>query len=111
MKKNKESQVVWEFLRTYGLAILSAIIVLGVLYSFGVFSCKSCDVNDCLRNKVCESLDLEFVFYSGEKLYCDFFISDGVYHREEFIINHTELIKIYPECENAEEETNNRTET
>ena len=46
----KKGQAAMEFLMTYGWAILAAVIVIGVLASFGVFSPGSYVPNKCILN-------------------------------------------------------------
>lgn len=48
MKTNKKGQAAMEFLMTYGWAILAAVIVIGVLAAFGVFSPSSFIPNSCI---------------------------------------------------------------
>lgn len=46
--RNKKGQAAMEFLMTYGWAILAAVIVIGVLAAFGVFSPGSYIPNKCI---------------------------------------------------------------
>lgn len=48
MKTNKKGQAAMEFLMTYGWAILAAVIVIGVLAAFGVFSPSAFIPNSCI---------------------------------------------------------------
>jgi len=102
--KNKKSQGAMDFLMTYGWAILSAVIVIGVLASFGVFSPDTSIEKDCLREKVCENLNMEFSSFWGNKVDCNEIINEGVYTEHSFIVDYDELIKIYPECSIQENE-------
>jgi len=47
-KRDKRGQAAMEFLMTYGWAILAAVIVIGVLASFGVFSPSTYVPNRCI---------------------------------------------------------------
>lgn len=65
----KRGQAAVEFLMTYGWAILAAVIAIGVLAYFGVFSPKSYDThnNQCLikiAEDVCKEYDLKLEFGS-----------------------------------------------
>lgn len=65
----KKGQMALEFLMTYGWAILSAIIVIGVLAYFGVFSPKNYQHQDltnytCLSKSLCEQEGLNYSTYS-----------------------------------------------
>lgn len=72
--KNKKGQAAMEFLMTYGWAILTGLIAIGVLAYFGVFS----------------PIQEEFVIYKTECGYEDIFIRSS----ERIIFNNSEEIKI-----------------
>jgi hypothetical protein len=97
-----------EFLQTYLWAILSAIIVIGVLAYFGVFSpCKygndDCGINKkCLAENFCENQTLGFNSYYGKDIYCEKYISQDIYWKIDFEVdNWTGLNEKFPECKNA----------
>ena len=65
--KNKKAQPVMEWIMTYGWTILVAIIAIGVLAYFGVFTPGTYDPIDrqCLAEKLCWDNDYEFHHYSS----------------------------------------------
>ncbi len=98
---NKKQSEIYEFFLTYGWAILSAIIVVLVLWYMVVNSDDLLGIREpCYAEKVCEDLGLEYSGLNGKFVFCDFLISDGIYSREELVVNYTKLKEIYPECAN-----------
>lgn len=77
---NKQGQAAMEFLMTYGWAILAAIIVIGVLASFGIF-------NQPLYHSpesFCGSHNLTFYEYYPTKI-CIFIENDSIVSAREII--------------------------
>lgn len=98
---NKKQSEIYEFFMTYGWAILSAVIVILVLWYMIFNSDDLLEIDkDCLAEKVCEDLNAEYISFYSKYVDCNFLISDGVYSREELVVNYTKLKEIYPECVN-----------
>jgi hypothetical protein len=100
--KNKKAQAhaVMEFLMTYGWAILSAVIVVGVLWYFIIGGSESVRYDwKCISEIVCENVGYEFEGYYnlGNQIECRFMVDDGVYYPDTFDVNRTRLIELYGE--------------
>ena len=101
--KNKKSQAVAEFMYSYGWAILAAVIAIGVLAYFGVFTPNYLRINEnCLAKKFCKNYNGEFVDLSlvDEDIFCKIKLDTNYFELKFVDINFTELENKYPECRN-----------
>jgi hypothetical protein len=74
MEKDKVLTPSMQFLGDYGLAILAAIIAIGVLAYFGVFAQSNPEVQDCLKeiaSPLCQERNLT-LYNDGLNLHNDF---------------------------------------
>jgi hypothetical protein len=99
MEYNKKSQASLEFLQTYGLAILSAVICIGILAYFGVFSPDKY-FQDCLKNysiKYCNDNNMTFSNFEGSNFNNEYkfdcYSNDNVYRKNGKIMTYSHTLK------------------
>jgi len=105
--KNKE-ETNWrkkfiEFTLTYFWAILSAVIVIGVLAYFGVFNFSSYNKYECFAKSFCKNQTLEYETYQHYENNLDIYCKRYLLQNISWIINFRtynikELEKLFPEC-------------
>lgn len=91
-----------EFLMIYGWAILAAVIAIGILAYFGVFSPNPSGYDyKCLADKLCKNQSLELEKYQDDpQIWCKENIIKDVYWIIEFKLDSWESLKqMFPECE------------
>jgi hypothetical protein len=90
------------FLETYGWAILSSIIAIGILWYLGVFSSptQNYDMN-CVKKSFCESQSLKYQNdgWQSDIIICRKYITQNISQRMEFQLDKLENIQNdYPQC-------------
>jgi hypothetical protein len=102
--KDKKGQAVFEFLLTYGWAILCAVIVIGVLAWLGVFDINSYSKNKCLAENFCNNLNMEYLSMTdmNNEIWCKDYVTENMYEKRVYRIKWDILKEKYPECEKIE---------
>jgi hypothetical protein len=92
-----------DFIFTYGWAVLSAVIVIGILAYFGVFSTQNLGFvkYECLAKNFCENLSLIYSSYQNDPtIWCKHEVMQNISMIMEFRFGNWETLKqMFPECE------------
>jgi hypothetical protein len=98
-----QENIIYDFLMEYGWAILSAIICIGVLAYFGVFSNLTYTSTNykCLAETLCQnqSLELDIYYQNNPSIWCKKEIMRNTSWIIEFKIDNWETLEqMFPEC-------------